>query len=463
MRWKARFSGRALVPTLGVVLGIAAAVTAIGWSTAVAGPAGGPGAVFEATHLPPLLTTSGERIDLAYDVHCAAAGEEVPDAGCEARGTAYVRGIGGDSFTALPLEERSLDGRRQLAVVVPDALAAPQRGLEYFAVLEAPDLGRRLVVPAGGAAAPHVSRQLDGAVEIGLGRHTFGSDGRPAGVRVASAEWGDGATNAGLEQSRGLGPIGASSFDVDSLGNVLVLDQAHRRVLRWVRGSHVPQRVPISINGTLADLAVAGDGSIFVLETTAPPGRNPMIRRFDDGGRELEAIETAERSTSQIRMDAESPVVLGGSSHLWMPVMVAGTPASPGEQLRRGRVGRRPRGGTEVIVLRHENEVRIAVVDGRGVARSWRLTSGTPLAEIQLAEPVGQQVVLVVRVYDGARDEFVVLILGRIGLVDRFPLDSADWAETMPLGRFRLVGRSLYRLGSTPSGAFVDRFDLEVR
>ena len=67
------------------------------------------------------------------------------------------------------------------------------------------------------------------------------------------------------------------------------------------------------------------------------------------------------------------------------------------------------------------------------------------------------------RVYDDADDEFAVLTLGPSGLVDRFALDSADWAESAPLGRFRLVGRSLYRLGSTASGVFVDRYDLEVR
>ncbi len=67
------------------------------------------------------------------------------------------------------------------------------------------------------------------------------------------------------------------------------------------------------------------------------------------------------------------------------------------------------------------------------------------------------------RAYDERSDEFVVLVLDRHGLVDRFALDSADWAESAPFGRFRLVGKSLYRLGSTSAGAFVDRFDLEVR
>ena len=67
------------------------------------------------------------------------------------------------------------------------------------------------------------------------------------------------------------------------------------------------------------------------------------------------------------------------------------------------------------------------------------------------------------RVFTDVRDEFVVLVLDRRGVVQRFALDSASWAETAPLSRFRLRGNSLYQLGSTPAGLFVDRFDLEVK
>ena len=75
----------------------------------------------------------------------------------------------------------------------------------------------------------------------------------------------------------------------------------------------------------------------------------------------------------------------------------------------------------------------------------------TPLAEVQLAEPIGQRLVAVVRVYTDDADEFVALVLSRRGSFEEFSLDAADWAETAPLGRFRLVGRSLYQLGSTPA------------
>ena len=71
-------------------------------------------------------------------------------------------------------------------------------------------------------------------------------------------------------------------------------------------------------------------------------------------------------------------------------------------------------------------------------------------------------VVVVMRPYTETQDEFLVLVLGDRGLERSFSLDSADWAETAPLARFRLAGSSLYQLGSTPSGMHVDRFDLEV-
>ena len=114
------------------------------------------------------------------------------------------------------------------------------------------------------------------------------------------------------------------------------------------------------------------------------------------------------------------------------------------------------------MILRHGNQVRVALVGSAAVQRAWLVTSETPLAEVQLAEPYGTGVVLVTRVFTDLRDEFVVLVLDRRGVVERFSLDSADWAETAPLSRFRLRGSSLYQLGSTPAGLFVDRFELEV-
>ena len=69
---------------------------------------------------------------------------------------------------------------------------------------------------------------------------------------------------------------------------------------------------------------------------------------------------------------------------------------------------------------------------------------------------------LVFRVYTATKSEFVALVLDQRGFARELSLDSADWAETAPLSKFRLAGKWLYRLGSTSRGLFVDRFGLEV-
>ena len=43
-----------------------------------------------------------------------------------------------------------------------------------------------------------------------------------------------------------------------------MLDQVHKRVLRWTAGSADPSPIPLSIDGSLADMSVARDGTIYV-------------------------------------------------------------------------------------------------------------------------------------------------------------------------------------------------------
>jgi hypothetical protein len=421
-----------------------------------------PRAVIDATHVPALLTLAGEPVSLTWDVHCAPAGVEDPEQACEAAGSVFVRPAGDSDYRELPLRELSTHGLRQLTADVPQPLANGRDGLDYYAVLGPVSGDSRLVQPPGGAAAPYRARRLVDPVEVDLGDHQFGETRSPS-ARVATARWGDGPFDVGLEEARNLDPIGASSFDVDAAGTVFLLDEAHRRLLRWASGGNAPARVPLSIDGRLADLTVAGDGSIFVLESVPPAGRStPVVRRFDVNGRDLDVIETAERAPAQIRPGPNGPVVLENPSHQWMPVAVGGEPASPAAQRAHGHSGRPLRGGGEVVVLRRGNEIRVALVDGGAVKRSWRVTSETALGEVPLAEPLGRRLLLVVRVYSESQSEFVALVVGRHGLDEQFAVDAADWAETAPLARFRLVGGSLYRLGSSPAGAFVDRFDLEV-
>ena len=190
-------------------------------------------------------------------------------------------------------------------------------------------------------------------------------------------------------------PLGGSSFDVTRDGTVDVLDEAHRRVLRWKQGAGAddPEDVPVAVNGTLADLAVSPDGdSMYVLESTAEPGRSPLLRHFSGDGKTKISARIGERMASQVRMGPGGPVALEQPSGTWMPVMDGDTAVAPESQRRRGRSGRPIPGGDDVVVLRTGNEIRAAIVGPLGVRRTWRVTSDTPIGEVQLAEPMGGRV-----------------------------------------------------------------------
>ena len=453
-----------LVLVLGSFSGLLAGATtvALADATSIRNAVEGSPPALEATHLPPLLTTAGEKARLEYEAFCVGGEADAEAEGrCAVEGSVFVRSSRVGSFVEIPLRSTLAAEGRRLVASVSDELAAHPGGFEYYAVLRARETGAILTVPSGGESAPHRSVRLDRPVEVHLGSHVFGRT-RRASERVAAAAWGTGATEVGLEEGRSVSAAGASAFDVDRSGAVYLLDEARRRVLRWGGRGKGPEGIPVSVSGALADMIVAPDGSIYVLETVGPPDQGPVVRRFDGEGRELERVELAERTASQIRMGRDGPVVLQQPSHQWMPIMSGGAATGAAAQRRNGRVGRPLPAGGEAIALRTENDVRIAL-RGNGLRGAWRLLSDTPLGEVQLVERLDSRVVVIVRAYTDSDAEFLVLLLDAGGLAQRFSLESADWAESAPLGRFKLVGSSLYQLGSTSRGAFVDRFDLEAR
>jgi hypothetical protein len=345
--------------------------------------------------------------------------------------------------------EESKDGRYYFDV--PQAVVESPDGFSYYAVLRDDTTGAFVYVPSGGGEAPQVSVPLRNPVTIALGRDSFGAVREPDAHAVA-AGWGSGGGEIGLAGSRELGFSGPSSFDVEPDGTVDVLDSVNGRVARWPGGRR--ENVPLSGPAELADFAAEADGSFDVLDLRG------TLRSYRADGTEEWAQKLADRTWAKL---VRGPTVLQQPSEQWMPLAENGGPLTRAAQKRAAHAARRLANGHGLVVDRvGEGELRVAELRNNALLRSWRITSETPLGEVQLAEAYGDGIVVVTRAYTEDRDEFVVLVLGGHGLVQRFSLASGSWTETAPLARFRLARGRLYRLRTTPAGAFVDRFELEV-
>jgi hypothetical protein len=424
--------------------------------SATTGPAAGAPGLLEAAHVPPVLTLPGEPITLRYALVCAPREDGRP---CQGSGVVHVRAGQAGSFRPLTLERGDESKEGRYFVDLPGDIATSPEGFSYYAVLR-DDAGASVTVPSGGAAAPQRSFPVRQAVAVDLGAHTFGRL-RARDATVLEAEWGSAVGEVGLAGSRQLGYVGPASFDVGRDGRLTVLDQVNRRVQRWIDGRATT--TPLAIRQGLADFAVEPDGTMHVLEPADRAHPGPVLRSFHSDGTPKWAERLSDRTWAKLELGPDGPVVQQQPSEQWLPVAAGGTPLDRSSQARRGRPGLPYAQGRELVVQRvGDDELRLAELAGNAIARAWRVRTATPLGEIQLAAPLGSRIVTVVKTYTDEKDEFLVLVLGRAGLEQRFALEPVQWAESAPLARFRLAGSSLYRLGSSPTGAFVDRFDLEV-
>jgi hypothetical protein len=439
----------------GIVAGVIGGI-ALTSSSAASGPTPmAPG--LDAVHIPPVLTRAGEPVTLRYAIVCAPREDGEP---CDGSGSVYVRAGQSGPFEQLTLRRGEDSSEGRYYVDLPREIASSRAGFSYYAVLRDDASGATTTVPAGGDAAPQRSVPLRDATELSLGAHAFGRSRTPD-ERVVAAGWGSEVGEAGLAGSRELGFIGPSSFDVAADGTVAVLDQVNARVEHWTRAS--VKATSVEVSGGLADFALEPGGMMDVLEPPSRMSPAPVLRSFHPDGTPRWAQRLADRTWAKLAAGPAGPVVQQQPSEQWLPAAESGAALGRAAQGRHGRPGRPFANGREVVVERvGAGELRLAELAGAAVVRSWRVTSATPLGEVQLAEPHGNRLVVVTKTYTDDRSEYVVLVLDRAGIVNRFAVESLEWAESAPLARFRLSGSSLYRLGSTPAGLSVDRFDLEV-
>jgi hypothetical protein len=439
----------------GIVAGVIGGIGLASISAASGLTPAAPG--LDAVHVPPVLTRPGEAVRLRYAIVCPPRDD---GRACDGSGSVYARAGQSGSFRLLTLSRGEDSGEGRYFVDLPLDIASAREGFSYYAVLRDDASGASVTLPAGGEAAPQRSFPLRDATDVSLGAHTFGNDRSPD-ERVVAAHWGSHAGEAGLAGSRDLGFSGPSSFDVTADGTVAILDQVNARVERWShRGV---QAANVRVSGGLADFALEPGGSMDVLE---PPNRMipvPVLRSFREDGSVRWTQRLSDRTWAKLAVGPAGPTVQQQPSEQWLPVAEHGAALSRPAQAERGRPGRPLANGRELVVEHvGASELRLAELERNTIGRSWRITSATALGEVQLAEPNGNRIVVVTKAYTDDRSEYVVLVLDRYGIVNSFAVESLDWAESAPLARFRLVGSSLYRLGSSRAGLFVDRFEVEV-
>jgi hypothetical protein len=414
-------------------------------------------ATVDAAHVPPLLALPGEPITLRYAIVCPPSDDGAP---CDGSGEVFARAGDSGGFSRFPLQRGDDSKEGRYFVELPPEISAARDGFSYYAVLRDDASGATITVPAGGEEAPQRSLRIATPTEVKLARHAFGRT-RKADARMVAAAWGDDVGEVGLSGSRELGLTGPSAFDVTDDGEVTLLDGVNGRVQRWSR-RHATA-TPLDVSGGLADLIVEPDGTLDVLEPATLDTPFPRLLSFRADGKLKWSQRLADRTWAKLARGPDGPVVQQQPSEQWLPTAENGEPLTRAAQAQRGRSARHLGGGRGVVVERlGAGELRIAETAPNGIARAWRISSVTPLGEVQLAEPAGNRLVVVVKTYDDDNDEFEVFALDRSGTTGRFAVPAAAWTESAPLARFRLAGAALYQLGSTPAGAFVDRFDLEV-
>jgi hypothetical protein len=442
-KWRWPLAGFVLGALVGATL---LTVNVVGASSPepVAVRAGGFG---EILHTPVLLARAGKPVELSYDVVCGTLKDE-PGPHCSPSGSVFVRPAGDSRFSNLPLE-READGL--LSAVVPANEA--RAGFDYYVVMHN-GRGRTAMLPEAGPQAPQHVWALQDWATVDVGAARFGRSQAPSSV-VREFTWGHGDAAIGLDSGREQSRIGPSAFDVGPDGSVVLLDQVNHRLVVLRRGAR-PAQIPIEFGGGEGDLAVGADGTIYVLDSSA----KPLIRSFTAAGAPIAAGRLAEPTADMVRIGPGGPLVHSYPSEMWLLTGPGRPPFAPDRQLASARTERPVRGGLGVVVHASPSEVKLGLVRGDRVEHAWVLRGEASFGEVQLAEPYGNGMLVVVRLWDEHHAGFRVLRLSAEGVVRSFDVAPAEWAESASLSRFRLRGSTLYQLRSDPSGIEIARFEI---
>jgi hypothetical protein len=249
--------------------------------------------------------------------------------------------------------------------------------------------------------------------------------------------------------------MGPSSFDVDRRGQIALADPLQGRVAFFASGRLVRQTgLPL---GPRTDVAFADDASTYV--TSLTPQFTTSVARIDSRGRVASSsrIGSPGDEPSEIRSAGSAAFVHVLPADAWESASSA-IPGPPS-------VGRPLPGGSQLLKVVDGNAVRLGTVVGARVQDAVELDFQTNVAELALAEPDGHHgywtVVHVWQESPTQADQYQVVHVDSALHVTTFAVPAEEFAETMPLSRFRLGGDGgLYELTSSADGIRIVRYDL---
>ena len=276
--WRWPFAGFVVGALVGATI---LTVNVVGASSPERPPAGA-GSFGEILHTPVLLARAGEPVELRYDVVCGASQEE-PEP--RARRRALSSSVPGAGRRSSSIRSPATHGGL-LSATVPAGEASA--GFDYYAEIEN-GRGQTRALPEGAAAAPHHVWPLriwtTVAPRRALPRDAGSRLGGRQSSRGARASTRSGSTAAASSRASGRRrstslPTVRSSSSTRSTGSSSSCAARSRSEL------------PIAFAGGEGDLAVAHDGTIYVLDAVAAA---PSVAAYTPAG-DLIARDAAGRA-----------------------------------------------------------------------------------------------------------------------------------------------------------------------
>ena len=432
LRWKGSVVAVSALVALGTV-------AAIGAARAGSAGAANPSEPARLTlfYTPPVLARAGERVRVPVDLVCATPRGQVCSASLSV--TEQTAGRAARTIDAGPTHQRSIDLTR------PARRAAGGGGSVGFSFL-ARSGSTSLAYPAGGSEPlrVYVTSEMP---NVAIPDIPFGQTA--TGRTVLYLPWGSGPTHAGLQPGHESPTLGPASFDVDAHGRISLLDSEQDRLAVFRGGRLIRQtRLPLSSD---SDIATSSSGVAFIGDRS---GAWVTVRRAS--GHAVTSIAAiASPLLGQVRTASGRAFVNVLPEDSWVAVDRPGGPRTVG--LPNGN-------GLQLLRSGGEHRIRVGAVVG-GLARdAVELTTRRTLGEVALAQVVRPGDYWIVahpyRERPTPADQFEAIHVKDGAVVQAFAIEDRSFADQRPLNRFRLVGRYLYQLTTSPDGLRVVRFDI---